>query len=105
MDIKNIIQNKIYYGNHTLYERMKQWHIPAVSFAIIKDYEIIETHTYGVKRRGKSDIVTADTLFQAAKQEEFWYNRLLMATLFILLLKMSIYEHYKLNLILIHLKL
>lgn len=66
MDIKNIIQNKIYYGNHTLYERMKQWHIPAVSFAIIKDYEIIETYAYGVKRRGKSDIVTADTLFQVA---------------------------------------
>lgn len=66
MNIKNVIQNKIYYGNHTLDERMKQWHIPAVSFAIIKDFKIIETYAYGVKRRGKPDNVNADTLFQVA---------------------------------------
>lgn len=66
MNIKNIIQDKTYYGGHTLYERMKQWHIPAVSFAIVKEYKIIEAYAYGVKRRGKPDTVTADTPFQAA---------------------------------------
>src|SRR5213075_1077214 len=49
-------------AQHTL----DAWHIPGVAVAIVIDDKVVYTHGYGVKEIGKSDPVTADTLFGVA---------------------------------------
>jgi CubicO group peptidase (beta-lactamase class C family) len=45
---------------------MKQFNVPGVSIAIIKDFKILATYTYGVADVDTGAPVTADTMFQAA---------------------------------------
>jgi len=47
-------------------DRMKHYKVPGVSISVINNYKIEWAKGYGVKEVGKEDIVTADTLFQAA---------------------------------------
>jgi CubicO group peptidase (beta-lactamase class C family) len=49
-------------AQHTL----DAWHIPGVAVAIVIDDKVVYAHGYGVKEMGKSDPVTADTLFGVA---------------------------------------
>jgi len=64
--ISEIIESKKHYDGSTLLERMKECHTNAISIALVKNFEICETYTHGVKRRGKTEKITVDTLFQAA---------------------------------------
>jgi CubicO group peptidase (beta-lactamase class C family) len=64
--IKKIIESQKHYDGITLEERMKECRTNAISIALIENFEISEVYSYGVKRRGEADKVTADTLFQAA---------------------------------------
>jgi len=45
---------------------MKQFNVPGVSIAIIKDFKVAATYTYGVADAETGAPVTADTMFQAA---------------------------------------
>jgi len=47
-------------------DRMKHYKVPGVSIAVINNYKIEWAKGYGVKKVGKEDVVTSDTLFQAA---------------------------------------
>jgi CubicO group peptidase (beta-lactamase class C family) len=47
-------------------DRMKHYKVPGVSIAVINNYKIEWAKGYGVKEVGKEDVVTLDTLFQAA---------------------------------------
>jgi CubicO group peptidase (beta-lactamase class C family) len=47
-------------------DRMKHYKVPGVSIAVINNYKIEWAEGYGVKQIGKEDVVTSDTLFQAA---------------------------------------
>ena len=50
----------------TLSERMKHYGVPGMSVAVIHDYKIAWTKTYGFVDKEKSAPVTENTLFQAA---------------------------------------
>jgi CubicO group peptidase (beta-lactamase class C family) len=50
---------------YTLDERMKYWHVPGVSRAIIEDHRIVFARGYGVTEFGGSARVDTTTLFQA----------------------------------------
>jgi CubicO group peptidase (beta-lactamase class C family) len=45
---------------------MKQFNVPGVSIAIIKDFKVVATHAYGVADVETGAPVTAETMFQAA---------------------------------------
>ena len=47
-------------------DRMKHYKVPGVSIAVINNYKIEWAKGYGVKEVGKEDVITSDTLFQAA---------------------------------------
>ena len=47
-------------------DRMKHYKVPGVSIAVINNYKIEWAKGYGVKEVGKEDVITLDTLFQAA---------------------------------------
>ncbi|MCL2426701.1 MAG: beta-lactamase family protein [Oscillospiraceae bacterium] len=64
--ISEIIESKKHYGGVTLLERMEECRTPAISIAIVEDFEISDVYTYGVKRKWKKEEVTVNTLFQAA---------------------------------------
>jgi CubicO group peptidase (beta-lactamase class C family) len=64
--IERIIKSKKYYDGSTLVERMEECHTNAISIALIENFEICEVYTHGVKRKGKIEKITSDTLFQAA---------------------------------------
>jgi len=49
-----------------LLERMKYYHVPGVSVAVIDDGKIAWARGYGVKETGGNDPITPETLFQAA---------------------------------------
>lgn len=61
-----LINSKKNYEGVTLTKRMKKYHIPAISIALIENFEISETYVYGVKQRKTGESITPDTLFQAA---------------------------------------
>ena len=63
--ISKIVENSKHYDGITLTERMKECHTFAISIALIKNFEICEVFTHGVKQRAKKEAVTKDTLFQA----------------------------------------
>ena len=46
-------------------ERMKQWKVPGLSVALVKDFKIEWARSYGVKDIETKEPVTTDTLFQA----------------------------------------
>lgn len=45
---------------------LKEWSVPGVAVVIVRDGKVIHLKGYGVKRVGKDDPVTADTLFPLA---------------------------------------
>ncbi len=47
--------SKKHYDGITLMERMKECHTPAVSIAIIENFEICEAYACGVKRRATKE--------------------------------------------------
>ena len=46
-------------------ERMKQWKVPGVSIAVVKDFKVEWARSYGVKDIETKEPVTTETLFQA----------------------------------------
>lgn len=49
----------------TLEERMKQWKVPGLSVAVVKDFKVEWARTYGIKDIETKEPVTTETLFQA----------------------------------------
>jgi CubicO group peptidase (beta-lactamase class C family) len=49
----------------TLEERMKQWKVPGLSVAVVKDFKVEWARSYGVKDIETKEPVTTETLFQA----------------------------------------
>jgi len=49
----------------SLEERMKQWKVPGLSIAVVKDFKVDWARSYGVKDIETKEPVTTDTLFQA----------------------------------------
>jgi len=49
-----------------LTERIAFYAVPGASIAVIRDGEIVCAQAYGVREAGETDVVTPDTLFQAA---------------------------------------
>jgi CubicO group peptidase (beta-lactamase class C family) len=49
----------------TLEERMKQWKVPGLSIAVVKDFKVEWARSYGVKDIETKEPVTTETLFQA----------------------------------------
>lgn len=64
--IAEITESEKYYGGLTLAEKLEKNNIPAISIAIIENYQISGVFAYGVKNKETKEKVTADTLFQAA---------------------------------------
>jgi CubicO group peptidase (beta-lactamase class C family) len=50
----------------TIHERMEHFHVPGVSIAVINNYDIEWTESFGVADSQRNNPVTPDTLFQAA---------------------------------------
>lgn len=50
----------------TIEERMKHYGVPGMSIAVIENYEVAWTKTYGVTNKNTKNPVTENTLFQAA---------------------------------------
>src|SRR5687768_6354957 len=51
---------------------MKQWQIPGLSIAIVKDGKVILSKGYGVKELGKEDKVDENTLFIIASNSKLF---------------------------------
>jgi CubicO group peptidase (beta-lactamase class C family) len=49
----------------TLEERMKQWKVPGLSVAVVKDFKVEWARSYGIKDIETKEPVTTETLFQA----------------------------------------
>ncbi|HXQ71712.1 MAG TPA: serine hydrolase [Pyrinomonadaceae bacterium] len=49
----------------TLEERMKQWKVPGLSVAVVKDFKVEWARSYGIKDIESKEPVTTETLFQA----------------------------------------
>lgn len=49
--------------NMGLPARMQQYHVPGFSLAVINDYKIAWTKSYGLLEQGRLERVTSDTLF------------------------------------------
>ena len=49
----------------TIEERMKQWKVPGMSVAVVKDFKVEWARTYGIKDIETKEPVTTETLFQA----------------------------------------
>jgi CubicO group peptidase (beta-lactamase class C family) len=47
-------------------ERMKTYHVPGVSVAVVRGYQLDWAQGYGVRDHGSNEPVTTETLFQAA---------------------------------------
>ena len=56
--ISRIANAKKYYDGVMLLERMAELHTPAVSIAVIENYEISETCVYGVKKKTSKEAIT-----------------------------------------------
>jgi CubicO group peptidase (beta-lactamase class C family) len=52
-------------STYSLDERMRYWHVPGVSIAVIDDFRIVHARGYGVTQFGTSTSVDTSTLFQA----------------------------------------
>ncbi|MFX1255414.1 MAG: serine hydrolase domain-containing protein [Promethearchaeota archaeon] len=67
--INNILVEKSLKFKPTMYstleKQMRKHFIPGVSIAVINDYKIDWTEGFGVKEKGKNEIITSETLFQA----------------------------------------
>ena len=49
----------------TIEERMKQWKVPGLSVAVVKDFKVEWARSYGIKDIETKEPVTTETLFQA----------------------------------------
>ena len=56
-------ENKVRYS---LYDRMKMYHVPGVSVALIENNRVIWAKAYGIIRSDTSDSISVSTVFQAA---------------------------------------
>ncbi|PLX00401.1 MAG: hypothetical protein C0593_01040 [Marinilabiliales bacterium] len=69
-EIINSLMPESYTGDvvpeYNLMERMEYWDVPAVSFAVIDNMEIIYSGAFGVKKIGDTIPINSSTLFQAA---------------------------------------
>jgi CubicO group peptidase (beta-lactamase class C family) len=45
-------------------DTMAAWHLPGLAIAVVQNDRVIFVKGYGIKEIGKSDVVTADTLFE-----------------------------------------
>jgi CubicO group peptidase (beta-lactamase class C family) len=45
---------------------LKDWNVPAMAVAVVKDGHIVFAHGYGVRKLGGNDAVDADTVFPIA---------------------------------------
>jgi len=50
----------------TIKQAMKQWHVPGLSIAVVRDGEVVLSRGYGVTKAGGQTAVTKDTLFPLA---------------------------------------
>jgi len=57
---------------------MLAWNVPGVSIAVIENHEIVSLRQFGIKTHGKSDKVTADTVFEAASMSKPFYAYAIM---------------------------
>src|SRR5690348_11587548 len=57
-------------GRQTLLDALARWHIPAVSLAIIHDYQIEWAEGYGFRELGQPERIDPDTLFQACSMSK-----------------------------------
>lgn len=48
----------------TLEERMKQWKVPGLSVAVVKDFKVEWARSYGIKDIETKEPVTTETLFR-----------------------------------------
>lgn len=55
---------------YSIIERMQYYDVPGLSIAVIKDNKIEWAKSYGVKEKGTTDIVTLNTMFQAASMSK-----------------------------------
>lgn len=55
---------------YTMAEMMKWFHVPAVSIAVVRDFQVQWTKTYGVADMGTNAPVASETRFQAASISE-----------------------------------
>ncbi|HNR16629.1 MAG TPA: serine hydrolase domain-containing protein, partial [Chitinophagaceae bacterium] len=51
---------------------MKQWQIPGLAIAIVKDGKVILSKCYGIKELGKEDKVDENTLFIIASNSKLF---------------------------------
>lgn len=56
--------------SYSIIERMQNYDVPGLSIAVIKDNKIEWAKSYGVKEKGTNDIVTLNTMFQAASMSK-----------------------------------
>ncbi len=56
--------------SYSIIERMQYYDVPGLSIAVIKDNKIEWAKSYGVKEKGTTDIVTLNTMFQAASMSK-----------------------------------
>ena len=52
---------------YTIPEMMKRFHVPGVSFAVVRDFQVQWTKTYGLADVVTNAPVTPETRFQAAR--------------------------------------
>jgi CubicO group peptidase (beta-lactamase class C family) len=55
---------------YSIIERMQYYDVPGLSIAVIKDNKIEWAKSYGLKEKGTTDIVTLNTMFQAASMSK-----------------------------------
>ncbi len=55
---------------YSIIERMQYYDVPGLSIAVIEDNKIEWAKSYGVKEKGTTDIVTLNTMFQAASMSK-----------------------------------
>jgi CubicO group peptidase (beta-lactamase class C family) len=66
--VENSLSKEVYFEGDSLYNiwaRMKHYHVPGVSLAVIHNYEIAWVKSYGIMDEETGDPVTGQTLFQA----------------------------------------
>jgi CubicO group peptidase (beta-lactamase class C family) len=66
--VENSLSKEVYFEGDSLYNieaRMKHYHVPGVSMAVIHNYEIVWVKSWGIMDEETGDPVTGETLFQA----------------------------------------
>jgi Beta-lactamase class C and other penicillin binding proteins len=66
VDFRNSAEREVFLADFdTMAENyLKEWDVPGMAVAVVKDGKVVFAKGYGVKQAGGSDPVTADTVFQ-----------------------------------------